>query len=49
MVESKTSWVKKDNGTVEDTENDVMWVLRDSRQEQGKWLNWEEGAAYVKA
>jgi hypothetical protein len=49
VVESKTNWVKKDNGTVEDTENDVMWVLRDSRQELGKWLNWEEGTAYVKA
>ena len=49
MAESKTSWIKKDNGTVEDPGNDVMWVLRDSRQELGKWLNWEEGSAYVKA
>jgi len=49
VAESKTHWVKNDNGTVEDSDNDVMWVLRDSRQELGKWLNWEEGAAYVKA
>jgi hypothetical protein len=49
VVESKTKWVKKDDGTVEDPENDVMWVLRDSRQELGKWLNWDEGSAYVKA
>ena len=49
MVESKTKWVKKDDGTVEDPDNDVMWVLRDSRQELGKWLNWDESNAYVKA
>jgi hypothetical protein len=49
VVESKCSWVKKDNGTVEDSDNDLMWVLRDSRQELGKWLNWDEGHAYVKA
>ena len=49
MAESKCSWVKKDDGTVEDAENDLMWVLRDSRQELGKWLNWDEGHAYVKA
>ena len=49
MAESKCSWVKKDNGTVEDSDNDLMWVLRDSRQELGKWLNWDEGHAYVKA
>jgi hypothetical protein len=49
VVESKTKWVKKDDGTVEDPDNDVMWVLRDSRQELGKWLNWDESNAYVKA
>ena len=49
MAESKTQRVKNDNGTVEDSENDVMWVLRDSRQELGRGLNWEEGAGYVKA
>ena len=49
MAESKCSWVKKDNGTVEDSDNDLMWVLRDSRQELWKWLNWDEGHAYVKA
>ena len=41
MAESKCSWVKKDNGTVEDADNDLMWVLKDSRQELGKWLNWD--------
>ena len=49
MAESKCNWVKKDNGTVEDSDNDLMWVLRDSRQELGKWLNWDEGHAYVQA
>ena len=49
MAESKCNWVKKDNGTVEDSDNDLMWVLRDSRHELGKWLNWDEGHAYVQA
>jgi len=49
VVDSKTKWVKKNDGTVEDPNNDVMWVLRDSRQELGKWLNWDESNAYVKA
>ena len=43
------NWKKNDNGTIEDLDNDLMWVVRDSRQELGKWLNWDEGMAYVKA
>ena len=41
----------KDNsdGTVSDTDNDLQWSIRDSRQELGKWLNWDEAEAYVKA
>ena len=41
----------KDNrdGTVSDEDNDLQWSIRDSRQELGKWLNWDESEAYVKA
>ncbi len=38
-----------DNGTVTDTEEDLQWTLKDSRQELGKWLNWDEANAYVQA
>ncbi|KMP12643.1 hypothetical protein UR09_00610 [Candidatus Nitromaritima sp. SCGC AAA799-A02] len=43
--------ILKDNndGTVSDLENDLQWSLRDSRQELGKWLNWDEANSYVKA
>ena len=37
------------NGTVSDEDNDLQWSIRDSRQELGKWLNWDEADAYVKA
>ena len=41
----------KDNsdGTVSDADNDLQWSIRDSRQELGKWLNWDEAEAYVNA
>ena len=41
----------KDNsdGTISDADNDLQWLGRDSRQELGKWLNWEEAEAYVNA
>ncbi len=38
-----------EDGTVSDTENELQWSVRDSRRELGKWLNWDEGNAYVKA
>ena len=43
--------VYKDNndGTVSDLDNDLQWSMRDSRQELGKWLNWDEASAYVTA
>jgi hypothetical protein len=46
---SEPNWKKNTNGTIEDHDTDLMWVARDSRQELGKWLNWDEGMAYVKA
>ena len=43
--------VYKDNndGSVSDLDNDLQWSMRDSRQELGKWLNWDEASAYVTA
>lgn len=38
-----------EDGTVVDLDNDLLWVKRDSRQELGKWLNWDDANAYVKA
>jgi len=41
----------KDNGdgTIADLEADLLWCKKDSRQELGKWLNWNEANAYMKA
>lgn len=30
-------------------EADLLWAKKDSRQELGKWLNWDEANAYAKA
>jgi hypothetical protein len=46
---AQPNWIKTDKGTIEDPDNDLMWAVKDSRQELGKWLNWDEGMAYVKA
>ena len=46
-------WEKlfKDNGdgTVAQVDEDLIWVKKDSRQELGKWLNWDEANAYREA
>ena len=34
------------NGTIEDVDADLLWAKKDSRQELGKWLNWDEANAY---
>ena len=43
--------IVKDNndGTITQLDADLLWVKRDSRQELGKWLNWDEAVAYVRA
>ena len=37
------------DGTVTALEEDLIWSKKDSRQELGKWLNWNESNAYVEA
>lgn len=49
MTKTACTFEDKGNGTVTDADNDLQWVIRDSRQELGKWLNWDEANAYVKA
>lgn len=38
----------KDNGdgTVTQVDEDLVWTKKDSRQELGKWLNWDEANSY---
>ncbi|MEE8259606.1 MAG: DUF1566 domain-containing protein, partial [Nitrospinaceae bacterium] len=38
----------KDNGdgTIDQVDEDLIWSKKDSRQELGKWLNWDEANAY---
>ena len=46
---AECAYKDNDNGTVSDIDSDLQWSIRDSRQELGKWLNWDEAEAYVKA
>lgn len=48
MPETIHSFELKEDGTIVDTEEDLQWPLKDSRQELGKWLNWDEANNYVK-
>jgi len=47
------NWEKlfKDNGdgTISQVDEDLIWSKKDSRQELGKWLNWDEANAYQDA
>jgi hypothetical protein len=47
------NWEKlfKDNGdgTITQVDEDLIWSKKDSRQELGKWLNWDEANAYQEA
>ncbi|OGW15450.1 MAG: hypothetical protein A3K09_04770 [Nitrospinae bacterium RIFCSPLOWO2_12_FULL_47_7] len=36
------------NGTITDNENHLFWLPKDSRQDLGKWVNWQEALAYAK-
>ena len=49
MTTMHKNFVVNGDGTITDTEEDLMWVKKDSRQEIGKWLNWDEAVAYMKA
>ncbi len=49
MSEEKKHFIVNGDGTVTDPDAELMWCLRDSRQELGKWLNWDEANAYKTA
>jgi uncharacterized protein DUF1566 len=49
LPEATHNFEIKDDGTIIDTEEDLQWPVKDSRQELGKWLNWDEANSYVKA
>ncbi|MFQ5449842.1 MAG: DUF1566 domain-containing protein [Nitrospinaceae bacterium] len=49
MPETVKHFIINGDGTVTDTEEDLQWAIKDSRQELAKWLNWDEANAFVKA
>ncbi len=49
MSESTKIFQSNNDGTVTHEDEDLQWSLRDARQELGKWLNWDEANAYLKA
>ncbi len=46
MAEIEKLFQVNGDGTVTQVEEDLIWVKKDSRQELGKWLNWDEANAY---
>ena len=46
MSQDDSRYIDKKDGTIEDNEEDLVWAKKDSRQELGRWLNWDEAVAY---
>ena len=40
-------FIDNENGTITDTEMNVMWKKTDSFQDNKKWMNWFKGQDYV--
>ncbi len=49
MSQNDSRFVDNGDGTVADNEEDICWAKKDSRQELGRWLNWDEAVAYQQA
>lgn len=46
MAEIEKLFKDNGDGTITQVEEDLAWIKKDSRQELGKWLNWDEANAY---
>lgn len=48
LVMSDWKELFRENGdnTISQVDEDLVWAKKDSRQELGKWLNWDEAVAY---
>ncbi len=46
MADWKEIFKDNGNGTISDSDSDLQWAKKDSRQELGKWLNWDEANSY---
>lgn len=46
MADWKEIYKNKGDGTIEDLDSDLLWAKKDSRQELGKWLNYDEAMAF---
>ena len=42
-------FMNNNDGTITQSDADLLWAKRDSREELGKWLNWDEASAYARA
>ncbi len=49
MADWKEIFKDNGNGTISDFDSDLLWAKKDSRQELGKWLNWDEANSYKDA
>lgn len=46
--ESKIRFIDNGDGTVTDTETNLMWKQTDAMQELNKWTNWHEAQDYIR-
>lgn len=46
MSDWKDLFKDQADGTIAQPDEDLMWAKKDSRQELGKWLNWDEANSF---
>lgn len=46
MADDQESFKENGKGAILQVDEDLMWSKKDSRQELGKWLNWDEANTY---
>lgn len=49
MGKADEYFVDNHKGAIMAVKDDLIWSKKDSRSELGKWLNWDEANAYMKA
>ncbi len=47
MAKDKPRFTDNNDGTITDTQTDLMWAKEDSWQMEGKWLSWDEARDFT--
>ena len=46
MTDDKPRFIDNNDGTITDTQTDLMWAKEDSWQSEKKWFSWDEAKEY---